>query len=170
MSLLARRPQRSYALAPAGTHAAVCVDVQNLGLVATAYGAKHKVRIVWQLDAFDETSNRRVEVARLYTLSLHERAALRQDLERWRGKKFTDQELDAGFHLEKLIGVNCRLLVSHSLSDHGTTYANVDSVLPAVAGVPKLVPLDFIRLKDRAQVRNNGAAKQNSDLDDPVPF
>jgi hypothetical protein len=42
--------------------------------------------------------------------------------------------------------------------------------LPAVAGVPKLVPLDFIRLKDRAQVRNNGAAKQNSDLDDPVPF
>ena len=171
MSLLARRPQRSYALAPAGTHAAVCVDVQNLGLVATSYGAKHKVRLIWQLEAFDDASGRRVEVARLYTLSLHERAALRQDLERWRGKKFTDAELDAGFDLEKLLGVNCQVLVSHSLSDNGTTYANVDSVLPAVKGVAKLVALDFIRLKDRAQVRNNGATVRTSDdPDDPIPF
>ena len=165
MSLIARRPQKTFALAPSGTHSAVCVDVQNLGLVATAYGAKHKVRLVWQLEAVDPDHGRRVEVARLYTLSLHERAALRQDLERWRGRKFTDAELDTGFDLEKLIGVNCQVQVSHDLGDNGSTYANVDSVLPPVKGMPRLVPLDFVRLKDRAQVRGNGGRPSPSDVD-----
>jgi hypothetical protein len=152
---MVRRPQSSYAVAPAGLHSAVCVDVQDLGLQTGAYGAKHKVRLVWQLDAVDPAAGRRVEVARLYTLSLHERAALRQDLERWRGKKFTDQELDRGFDLETVIGVNCQVVVSHSLGDNGTTYADVDSVLPAVKGAPKLAPEQFTRLKDRAS--RNGA-------------
>jgi hypothetical protein len=171
-ALIARRPQRSYALAPVGTHAAVLVDVQNLGMTATAYGMKHKVRLVWQLDTVDAEHGRRVEVARLYTLSLHERAALRQDLERWRGKKFTDAELDGGFDLERLLGVNCQLLISHDLGDNGTTYANVESVLPPVKGVVKLVPLDFVRLKDRAPGRHNGAGtgRQLEDPEDPIPF
>jgi hypothetical protein len=155
MSLIARRPQTARALAPAGIHSAVCVDCQDLGLQTGAYGAKQKVRLVWQLDALDPEAGRRVEVARVYTLSLHERAALRTDLERWRGKKFTDAELDTGFDLERVLGVNCQLVVSHSLGDNGTTYADVDSVLPAVKGAPKLAPEAFTRLKDRAS--RNGA-------------
>ena len=170
--LMVRRASKSYVLAPTGTHAAVCVDVQDLGQQATAYGLKHKVRLVWQLDALDD-AGRRVEVARLYTLSLHERAALRQDLERWRGRKFTDAELDGGFDLERLLGVNCQVVVSHDLGDNGTTYANVDSVLPAVKGAAKLVPLAFVRLKDRAGRSNgNGAAPSHAGGDDAdrVPF
>ena len=54
-----------------------------------------------RLDLIDETHGRRFDVARVYTLCLHERAALRKDLESWRGRKFTEQELD-GFDLEKL--------------------------------------------------------------------
>jgi hypothetical protein len=156
MSLMARRPQTARALAPAGLHAAVCVDCQDLGLLQGAYGAKHKVRLVWQLETLDPEAGRRVEVARVYTLSLAERAALRKDLECWRGKKFSDQELDRGFDLEKVIGANCQVLVSHSMGDNATTYANVDSVLPAVKGAPKLAPEAFTRLKDRAS-RGNGA-------------
>jgi hypothetical protein len=156
VSLMARRPQLARALAPAGIHSAVCVDVQDLGLLQGAYGAKHKIRLVWQLDALDPEAGRRVEVARVYTLSLHERAALRQDLERWRGRKFTDQELDLGFDLEKVIGANCQVVVSHALGDNAATYANVDSVLPAAKGAPKLAAEAFVRLKDRAG-RSNGA-------------
>jgi hypothetical protein len=153
---MARRPQTARALAPAGIHSAVCVDVQDLGLQTGAYGAKHKIRLVWQLDALDPEAGRRVEVARVYTLSLSERAALRKDLERWRGRAFTDQELDLGFDLEKVIGANCQVLVSHSLGENGTLYANVDSLLPAAKGAPKLAPEAFTRLKDRAS-RTNGA-------------
>jgi len=168
MSLMARRPQRSYTAAPAGTHLAVCVDVQNLGVMPTAWGQKHKVRLVWQIATIDETHNRRFELARLYTLSLHERAALRQDLERWRGKKFTDAELDTGFDLERLIGVNCQLLATQDLGDDGTMYTNVTSVLPAPVGVIKLFPLDFTRLKDRQPGRN--APPPQKEGEDVVPF
>jgi hypothetical protein len=159
-ALIARRPRSSYSAAPEGLHAAVCVDCVNLGIVQGAYGAKHKVRIVWQLDAMDDEHGRRFDVARVYTLSLHERAALRKDLESWRGKKFTEVELD-GFDLEKLIGASAQVQVTHDLGDDGTIYANVSTVVPPVKGAPKLVPLDFIRWKDRAPVRANGAVAQN---------
>jgi hypothetical protein len=165
-TLLARRPQKTYAQAPEGLHVAVCVDVVNLGIVAGAYGARHKVRIVWQLDVVDAEHNRRCDVARVYTLSLHERAALRKDLESWRGKKFTDAELDGGFDLERLIGVNAQVNITHDLSDDGTCYANVSTVVPPTKGAPRLVPLAYVRAKDRQKpVASNGA-----DPDDPIPF
>lgn len=168
MSVVARRPQKQYAQAPEGLHTAVCVDVVNLGIVAGAYGAKHKVRIIWQLDAIDEEHGRRFDVARVYTLSLHERAALRKDLESWRGKKFTDVELDGRFDLEKLLGVNAQVQVTHDLSDDGATYANVTTVVPPVKGAPRLVPLAYVRAKDRQKPQ--GAPVAADDVEDPIPF
>jgi hypothetical protein len=167
MTLVARRPQKSYTQAPEGLHTACCCDVVNLGIVAGAYGAKHKVRIVWQLDAIDEEHGRRFDVARVYTLSLHERAALRKDLESWRGKKFTEAELEGGFDLEKLLGVNAQVQVTHDLSDDGATYANVTTVVPPVKGAPKLVPIAYVRAKDR---QKPAAAATDADPEDPIPF
>lgn len=163
MSLIARRSTTLRPVAPEGLHAAVCVDVQDLGLVQGAYGAKHKVRLVWQLDVETE-DGRRHEVARVYTLSLHERAALRKDLESWRTRAFTAQELN-GFDVEKLLGVNCQLQVVQRLGDDGTTYANVVAVLPPAKGAVKLTALDFVRLQDRAG--KNGA--RHEDVEE-VPF
>jgi len=165
--IIARRPRSTYTAAPEGLHSAVCVDIADLGIVAGAYGAKYKVRIVWQLDAVDETHGRRFDVARVYTLSLHERAALRKDLESWRGRRFTELELD-GFDLEKLLGVNAQVQVTQDLSDDGTVYANVSTVVPPGKGAPKLAPLDYVRAKDR-QARQNGPAQQE-EHDDVVPF
>lgn len=167
MSLIARRPRSTYTAAPEGLWPAVCVDVVDLGVVAGAYGAKHKVRVVWQLDLIDEAHGRRFDVARVYTLSLHERAALRKDLESWRGRKFTEPELD-GFDLDKLIGVPAQVAVTHDLGDDGTIYANISTVVPPLKGVAKLVPLDFVRWKDRAAVRPNGASAPEGDAN--VPF
>jgi len=166
-ALLARRPQKTYAQAPEGLHAGVCVDVVNLGIVQGAYGAKHKVRLVWQLDARDDASGRRHDVARVYTLSLHERAALRKDLESWRGRKFTDRELDAGFDLEKLVGVNAQVQVTQDLSDDGACYANVTTVVPPVKGAAKLVAEDYVRAKDRQPRPSAPVAAPD---DDAVPF
>ena len=168
MSVIARRPQSSFTPAPEGLHSAVCVDCVNLGPVAGPYGVKNKVRIVWQLEAVDEEHGRRFDVARVYTLSLHERAALRKDLESWRGRKFTEQELSTGFDLEKLLGINAQVQVTHDLSDDGATYANVTTVVPAIKGMPKLTPQDYVRAKDR-QPRNNAPVNGRS-YEDEVPF
>jgi len=166
MTLLARRPTKSFAQAPEGLFAGCCVDVQNLGLVQGAYGAKHKVRLVWQLDLTTD-EGRRYEVARVYTLSLHERATLRKDLESWRGRAFTEKELD-GFDLERLLGVNCQIQVVQRLGDDGTIYANVATVISPAKGQPKIAPIDFVRLKDR---QNNGAANGTREVTaDDIPF
>jgi hypothetical protein len=162
MTLIARRPPKTYAQAPEGLHRAVCCDVVNLGVVQGAYGPKHKVRIVWQLEAVDPTHGRRFDVARVYALSLHERAALRKDLESWRGKKFTEAELD-GFDLEKLLGANAQVQVTHDLSDGGETYANVSTVVAPIKGLPKLAPLDYVRAKDRG-ARQSGAPAGPDDV------
>jgi hypothetical protein len=166
MTLLARRPTTLRAQAPEGLFAACCVDVQNLGLIAGAYGPKHKVRLVWQLELTTD-EGRRYEVARVYTLSLHERAALRKDLESWRGRAFTEKELD-GFDLERLLGANCQVQVVQKLGDDGTVYANVATVISPAKGAPKLAPVDFVRLKDRQSHGMNGTAREVTA--DDIPF
>lgn len=150
MAILARRPTTStFTPAPEGLHHVVCVDVADLGVMTSAFGDKHKVRIYWQLAETDERG-RRFDVRKLYTLSLHKRAALRKDLESWRGQKFTEAELADGFNLEKLLGANATVQIVHDLGDDNTVWANVSVVLPAPKGVKKLFPLNFTRHQDRA--------------------
>jgi hypothetical protein len=84
-----------------------------------------------------------------YTLSLHEKANLRRELETWRGKKFTAEEGE-GFDLEKLLGANCQLQVIHNEKDDGTVYANVQAIVPAGRGLEKLsIPPDYVRAINR---------------------
>jgi len=64
-------------------------------------------------------------IAKEYTVSLNEKANLRKDLESWRGKRFTDEELK-GFDMSTLLGKGCTIQVMHN--DNG--YAKVANVLP----------------------------------------
>lgn len=168
MSIIAKRPESTYTPCPEGLHAAVCVDVVDLGIVDSTFGSKHKVRVVWQIEDENTETRRRFEARKQYNLSLHEKATLRKDLEAWRGRKFNEDELK-GFDLEKLIGVNCQIQVVHDLGEDGTIYANVQAVVPAHRGAPRLVPLDFTRLKDRPTERGNAPNVLKSELED-VPF
>lgn len=164
MSIIARKPESQYVPAPEGLHHAVCCDVIDLGLMQTAWGEKHKVRLVWQLEPTQE-DGRPYEVRKQYSLSLHDRAALRKDLESWRGRKFTPAELE-GFDLEKLIGVNCQVQVVQDISEEGTIWANVQAIVPAPKGVLKLAVREYTRMQDRA---GSGAITNQGDLED-IPF
>jgi len=74
-------------------------------------------------------------ISKRYTLSLHEKAILRGDLEAWRSKKFTAEELN-GFDIAKLLGVNCNIQILHN-ENEGKTYANVVTVTPLMKGQEK---------------------------------
>jgi hypothetical protein len=170
MAIVAREPESKFTPAPEGLHQAVCVDVVELGLVQTPWGEKEKVEIVWQLDFVNDELDRRFEVRKWYGLSLHEKANLRKDLECWRGRKFTADELK-GFDLEKLIGANCQLQVIHNITDEGKVYANVQAIVPHNSKVPKLAPEDYIRKKDRPKDQKNGGSGPDDPFhDDDVPF
>lgn len=168
MPIIAKRTERSFIPCPAGLHPAVCVDVVDLGVLKVTFSnetkVQHKCKIVWQT-ADEMPDGKPFLVQRRYTLSLSEKSSLRKDLESWRGKPFTDEELD-GFDLEKLIGANCQLNVVHD-QKNGDTYANVTTVVPLGRGMVKIKPRDYIRVQDRDP--RDGAAKTEI-TDEDIPF
>jgi hypothetical protein len=153
--------------APSGVHQAVCVDVVDLGMLDVAWQGKtkrqHKVNVAWQINE-DRDDGKPYLVFKRYTLSLHEKAGLRKDLESWRGRKFTRDE-EMGFDLESVIGANCLLNITHNqVADK--TYANVVSIMPLAKGMPAMAARDFVRKVDREPVANEHHTEQAADYDD----
>lgn len=164
MPIIATDNSKPFTPAPEGVDQAVCCDVVDLGMEDGQYGEKHKVSIRWQTSTLNPDDGRPYLVQRKYTLSLNEKAALRGDLEAWRGRKFTPAEL-AGFDLEKLIGVNCQLNVLHHTTPDGKVYANVQSIMPLGKGMEKIEVVGYTRVKDRENV-----VRENGDGAEGVPF
>lgn len=194
---------------PTGTHFAVCDMVVDLGRQAVKsqlYGdsVKNQVYIRWQIpgeriewEQDGEKKEGPVVIGKTYTASLGEKANLRKDLQSWRGKTFTPDEL-RGFDVSKLLGVGAMLSVTHT-EKNGKTYANVAAIsgipkgmtAPPAEGKPLLYDPDnadtygmlpkWLREKIDHQVTSNGNGANGShdernppphdtDLDDDVPF
>lgn len=164
MGIVAREPESTYTPAPEGLHVAACCDVVDCGLADHGFGEKHYVELRWQLEEPD-ADGRRPVVRRRYTLSLSEKASLRKDLEVWRGRKFTADELK-GFDLEKLLKAGCQVQVVHRITDQGRTFANVSAIIPLGKGQKNPgVSADYVREIERAK----GQAAEPDD-DGGVPF
>jgi hypothetical protein len=175
MPIIAKSSGGSFVPCPPGAHSAVCVDVIDMGLLEVNWGGKkksqHKIRIVWQVEEV-MGDNKPFMVQRRYTLSLHEKATLRKDLESWRGKQFTAEELE-GFDIEVLIGVPCLLNVIQEKKD-GSTYANVASIMRLPKSMNALTQRDYVRVQDRtpaqAEAVTEGPQWDGGITDDDVPF
>lgn len=157
---------------PAGVHQACCVDVIDLGLLPSKFLNKdgtpkkqHKIRIVWQVEELREQDGKPFIVQKRYTSSLDDRANLRKDLESWRGRAFTEQELE-GFDLDVLMGVNCLLNVQHTTK--GTdVYADIAAIMPLRKGMAKMNAVDYVRVQDREEKVAPSPSSSDTDHDDP---
>jgi len=134
-------------------------------------------------------------IGKTYTVSLHENANLRGDLESWRGRPFTREELD-GFDISKLLGVPCMVNVTHT-DKNGKTYANIAAVTPLPKALRENPPKasgdlllhdddnnaydslpEWLQKKIDDQVKPTGktdandpdAWRSDDDLNDEVPF
>jgi len=139
MSLIAKETGGAdYEPIPEGTYAAICYAVVDLG---THYNERfkkdaHKVLLTWELpeERIEVTRDGQMldlprAISRRYTMSLHAKAALRHDLEAWRGKRFTDEELK-GFDLSHIVGAACLLGIVHETGKRdGKTYASISSIM-----------------------------------------
>ena len=137
---------------PEGLHQAVCVDLVDLGLEPNPFGGDElpKLRLYFQTEEINPETDKRFTVGKKYTVSLHEKANLRKDLETWRSRRFTDDEL-ADFDLENLIGVNCQIQITHNVKDDGTVYGNITAIVPLGKGMVPMRAVDYVRKKDRPQ-------------------
>jgi len=162
---------------PEGPHIAVCYLVADLGTHHDDRYDKdtHRVLIGWEIPDERITITRDGEeldlprvISQRYTLSLHEKANLRKDLEAWRGKRFTDKEL-GGFDLQQVLEVGCQLQVIHTQKEE-KTYANIGALMALPKGVkaPKTEnePLWFSFQESTVERRTHGPAQRGEDSED----
>lgn len=147
---------------PAGVHNAVCYMVMDLGSHFDKKFAKHthSVLIGWEIPGeriIIEKEGVKHDlpraISRKYTISLHEKATLRKDLQTWRGRMFTDEELK-GFDIKNILGKSCMIQVIHEKVGE-KTYANIGAIMPLMKGTPALVaenPLKFYSIEDDRDV------------------
>ncbi len=131
-----------------GVYVAVCYGLIDLGThLNPLFGNEaHKVLVQWEIPEvrgdFDRDGQKVSlprAISKRYTLSLSEKANLRRDLESWRGRKFTAQEL-AGFDLRNLLGAACQLQIVHETNKEGRTFGTIAAIMALPKGMPKPAP------------------------------
>lgn len=154
---------RDFTPHPEGTFLGVCVDIIDRGMEPTQFGMKHRCQLAFEttelLTLDDGSMVPMIVRTKKYAVSLNEKANLRKDLERWRGRAFTPEELK-GFDLERLLHANALLTITHRQDPKDPTkvYANVIGMLKPMKGMERLAPSGlYVRVQDRPQVPANGA-------------
>lgn len=126
---------RDFKPIPAGAHLALCTMVADLGM-QEGFSGKPQRKVYLRFEVPDERveferDGAKVEgpaiIGKMYTLSLSEKANLRRDLENWRGRPFTPEELK-GFDISKLLGKPCQIAVTHDAKD-GKVYSNLNGIM-----------------------------------------
>ena len=148
MSLIAKANEGGgYQPVPAGMHLARCYKIVDLGSQKTEYMGQvkiqHKIMLQFEVWSEDESGNPTVtqkgeplSITKRYTLTLSEKAALRNDLKTWRGRDFTPEEL-RGFELKNVLGVWAMLSVSRDAGRDGKEYTNIQAIMPVPAHLKK---------------------------------
>ena len=142
MSLTVSAPkQTNFKPLEDGTYLAICCGMVDLG---TIYNEKYdknqdKVMILWEVPGETVEVNGKEEpriLSARYTSTLGNQGNLRRDLISWRGRDFTDDELE-GFKLQNVVGASCFLNVQNNKSENGKTYTNVVGVMALPKGTKK---------------------------------
>jgi hypothetical protein len=121
----------NFPLAPEGVYTARCFKIIDLGTQTIEWAGEtkfqKKVLISWELldDKEKMEDGKPWAASKQYTATLDERGRLRPDLEAWRGKKFTEDELK-DFDLKNVLGKYCTIQIVHS---EDGKYANVNSIM-----------------------------------------
>ena len=143
---------------PSGTHQATCYGVVSVGTLPNElYAPKPKVLIFFELPHeradFGEVKNAPRTISKRYTLSFHKKSGLRADIQSWKGKQMSDDELTK-FDLVQLIGSNCLINIQHVIKGD-KTYGNIAAISPLAKGMgkePMISPRLYFNLVEAIEV------------------
>ena len=154
MSLIAKEGESNFKPVPPGMHLARCYRVIDLGTQKGEFQGKvnhlPKIMVQFEVHGEDDAGNPLVtdkgepmSISKNYTRSLGEKATLRKDLQGWRGREFTSEEL-RGFELKNILGHWSMLTIAKALGQNGKEYTNIMSVNPVHASLKKAgLPAEF---------------------------
>lgn len=132
----------TYENAPAGTYAAVCTQIVDLGTQESEWNGavkvSRKVRITWELNEM-MSDGRPFTISREFTAGLYEKG-LKPFLEMWRGRAFTPEELK-DFGLDVLAGKGCMLSVVEYTKMNGNIGVKVGSASKLPKGMEAPAPV-----------------------------
>lgn len=147
MSLTATSKGTEFELVPPGVYPLRCYRVIDLGTQDTTYNGKpklaHKVLLTFEVLGDEKMKDGRpFAISTRYTMSTSEKSLLRHDLEAWRGKPFTEEEVRS-FRVPVVLGKYALGNIVHEKSKDGTkTYANIASIMPLPKNMPRPDPVN----------------------------
>jgi hypothetical protein len=134
--------QQEFKRLPAGQYACRCYQMIDLGTHESEYNGekkwKHLIRFAFEFPTETEDFGKWQQPFSLFqqfTFSLNSKGAMRPFLEAWRGKPYTQTELDEWVDIfAEFIGKTMFANVVHS-EKNGNTYVNVGSNMPLPKGM-----------------------------------
>lgn len=154
------KDQKTYAITPAGTHVARCVQIIDQGTQEVNYEGKvknqAKIFILYELplkmDQFEDKDGNMKELpfaaVKTYTNSLYEQSALYKHLSAWLGQPFVEEP--ESFSYSQIMSRPCMVTVVHN-TVKDKTYANIASVTALPDGMEcpdQINPSIFLDLDD----------------------
>lgn len=132
---------------PQGMHLARCYRVIDLGTQESTYLGKTKnlAKVMLQFEVHGEDEDGKaivtakgepMSISKNFTLSLGDMATLRKDLQTWRGKEFTVDEL-RGFELKNVLGHWAMISVIKAMGTNGKEYTNIAGIMSVPAAIKK---------------------------------
>ena len=123
-----------------GMHLARCYRIVDMGTQKTDFQGqiKHLQKVMLQFEVHGEDEDGKplvtakgepMSISKNFTLSLAEKATLRLDLQAWRGRPFTADEL-RGFELKNVLGVWAMITAAKALGKNGKEFTNIVSINP----------------------------------------
>lgn len=149
--LIARASEgRSFTPVPSGSHLARCYRIIDLGTQKTEWAGQVKLlqKVMFQFEVHSEddegnplvtSKGEPMSISKNYTLSLGDKSQLRADLEAWRSKEFTRDEL-RGFELKNVLGAWCMLTVTRATGKDGKDYTNISGISPVPKAMKASLP------------------------------
>lgn len=133
-----------------GTYIARCFSMVHIGTIEYDWNGQknksNKVRINFELPnelkVFKEGEGAKpVAIAVEYSLSFGKKSKLRPELEKWRGKAFTEEEMD-NFDITKLVGVPAFI----TITENEKGYSEITGItkLPKGTECPSQINQSFI--------------------------
>lgn len=140
-----------------GMHLARCYRIVDMGTQKSEFQGqvKHLQKVMLQFEVHGEDDNGKplvtakgepMSISKNFTLSLAEKATMRKDLQAWRGRDFTPEEL-RGFELKNVLGAWAMITASKALGGNGKEYTNIVSINPVPVAIKKAgLPEGFNKL------------------------
>lgn len=130
----------------AGSYLSTCVQVVEMGTLTETFQGQdpkevQKIALVFELDGEATSEGKQYTRFVEYTASLGSKAKIRKHLEAWRGKAFTEEELQ-GFTLDKLLGQPALV----TLNEKGYIAAVAKPMKGQKAAHPVTTPIAYLSL------------------------